>query len=345
MGAWRTDFTGQVIELLENFSSLCGKPSIHFFGHTHAYSRGQSRDHKHLWVNVATAGGNIDYWGEFAQNDYAEFVKSQDEYGFVTLDIEAGDNPSFVLKRHSRGDENITLNNELRDEILVRRYEVAPLKPIALFPVNEEVNPTCLTLKSNAFYDSEGDTQQAAHWQVASSATDFEGTLVFESWKQNENWYNEIDTQANDDLTDEVVGTNLNPSSTYYWRVRYRDAHLTWSPWSDITTFTTDMNTQVPLSSNILLNGNAENATAEWIGDLESLTSNQCFSGVSVYAGSRMFAVGGICNTGLSFGTAYQNVDVSTYALDIDQGGVFASFGGYLRNYNGSDIPLSLIHI
>ena len=52
-----TNFTGDVVELLEQFTSDCGKPSIHFFGHTHGYSRGQSLDHSHLWVNVATAGG------------------------------------------------------------------------------------------------------------------------------------------------------------------------------------------------------------------------------------------------------------------------------------------------
>ena len=35
-------YTGDVISILEEFSSACGKPSVHFFGHTHGYSRGQS---------------------------------------------------------------------------------------------------------------------------------------------------------------------------------------------------------------------------------------------------------------------------------------------------------------
>ena len=60
------DFTGEVVAALEAFSQSCGKPSIHFFGHTHGYSRGQSQDHKHLWINVASAGGAIDYWGQMA---------------------------------------------------------------------------------------------------------------------------------------------------------------------------------------------------------------------------------------------------------------------------------------
>lgn len=57
-----TDFTGEVVKMLEDFSTKTGKPSVHMFGHTHGYSRGQSRDHKHLWINVASAGGAIDNW-------------------------------------------------------------------------------------------------------------------------------------------------------------------------------------------------------------------------------------------------------------------------------------------
>ena len=83
-------FSTSVVEQLETFSTSCGKPSIHFFGHTHGYSRGQSQEHDHVMVNVATAGGNIDYWGEFAQNDYPEFTVSQPEWGFVMLEVEAG---------------------------------------------------------------------------------------------------------------------------------------------------------------------------------------------------------------------------------------------------------------
>jgi len=48
------------------FSMECGKPSAHFYGHTHGYSRGESRDAEPSVVNVASAGGNIDYWGEYA---------------------------------------------------------------------------------------------------------------------------------------------------------------------------------------------------------------------------------------------------------------------------------------
>ena len=115
--AGETPYTGQVVERLENFTTSTGKPSIHFFGHTHGYSRGQSKDHTHLWVNVATAGGNIDYWGEFAQADYDEFTISQDEYGYVIVEVDAGTDPRFTLKRFSIGDEFVTKDNSLEDSI------------------------------------------------------------------------------------------------------------------------------------------------------------------------------------------------------------------------------------
>jgi len=76
--------------MMQAFSEVCVKPTIHFFGHTHAYSRGQSRDHDHLWVNVAASGGNIDYWGELSNADSDELIVSQDEYGFVMVEVTAG---------------------------------------------------------------------------------------------------------------------------------------------------------------------------------------------------------------------------------------------------------------
>ena len=49
-------------------------------------------------VNVATGGGRIDYWGEYPNNDYEEYSVSQDEYGYVFIQVDAGNNPKFTLK-------------------------------------------------------------------------------------------------------------------------------------------------------------------------------------------------------------------------------------------------------
>ena len=203
---------------------MCGKPSIHFFGHTHGYSRGQSKDHNHLWVNVATAGGNIDYGGEVAQVDYDEFSVSHDEWGFVMVDVEAGPSPQCVLRRLSFGNENQSRVNAVQDTVTIRRYNNLPERPVPLIPVSEGVNPSCFTLQARAFFDSDQDLHGASQWQLSRSCQDFSRPIM-DQWVQHENWYGGVDTQAGDELFDHVV-RDLQASTRYCWRVRYRDRSL-----------------------------------------------------------------------------------------------------------------------
>ncbi|WP_400071108.1 fibronectin type III domain-containing protein [Zobellia russellii] len=230
--------TGKVVKLLENFTTETGKPSLHFFGHTHGYSRGQSKDHKHLWVNVASAGGAIDNWGEFEGRDYDEFTVTQDEYGFVMVEVDATEgNPKFTLKRISRGNENQFKSNEKTDEITIYAKSHKPDAPQAISPKGENIPFTGTTLNAGKFSSSlNGAYHAAAHWQIATQP-DF-SKLVLDRWKQSENWYYLENRQEGDDLTDEP-SKRLEPNTTYYWRVRYRDQHLNWSNWSNTQTFKT----------------------------------------------------------------------------------------------------------
>ncbi|CAM4140503.1 fibronectin type III domain-containing protein [Zobellia roscoffensis] len=231
--------SGKVVKLLEDFSTKTGKPSLHFFGHTHGYSRGQSKDHKHLWVNVASAGGAIDNWGEFEGRDYDEFTVTQDEYGFVMVEVDANqDNPKFTLKRISRGNENKFRSNEKTDEITIYAKSHKPEAPKAISPKGENIPFTGTMLKAENFNSSFNDAYHAAsNWQI-STKSDF-SDLVIDSWKQSENWYYLENRQEGDDLTDEP-SKRLKPNTTYYWRVRYRDQHLNWSDWSNPLTFKTN---------------------------------------------------------------------------------------------------------
>ncbi|WP_149304335.1 fibronectin type III domain-containing protein [Pareuzebyella sediminis] len=233
------DFTGKLVDLLEDFTNKTNKPSIHFFGHTHGYSRGQSKDHKHLWVNVASAGGAIDNWGEFEGKDYDEFTVTQDEYGFVMVEV-SGDrsNPKFTLKRISRGNNINPKNNEITDSITIWKNNSIPDAPIPIEPVkNQEIKFNNIVLKAGHFKGNMADAFHAAsNWQI-SSTKDF-SKPIYDSWKQFENWYYMENRQKNDDLSDEKTA-NLEPNKTYYWRVRYRDQYLNWSDWSTISSFKT----------------------------------------------------------------------------------------------------------
>ncbi|WP_291870731.1 metallophosphoesterase family protein [Maribacter sp.] len=230
--------SGKVVKMLEAFSTKTGKPSLHFFGHTHGYSRGQSKDHKHLWVNVASAGGAIDNWGEFEGRDYDEFTVTQDEYGFVMVEVDGDkENPKFTLKRISRGNENKTRDNELRDSITVYKKESRPMAPIAESPNNETVSVLGTTLKASSFKSDFKNTFHAAsHWQVSLNEN-FEKPF-YDSWQQYQNWYYMEDRQKDDDLTDEKTN-RLKPNKKYYWRVRYRDQNLNWGNWSKTLSFKT----------------------------------------------------------------------------------------------------------
>jgi len=327
------DFTGDIIAVLESFSTTYSKPSIHFFGHTHAYSRGQSRDHNHLWVNAATAGGAIDNWGEFPNADYDEFVLSEDEYGFVMVEVEAGADPKFVLKRYSQGDENNFENNTLSDEITIKRYSTAPDMPIGLTPIGEN-DLQCIEFKGSVFSNG-SNSHQASHWQIVEGC-DFSDSSVQNIWKQSMNWYNEVDTQASDDLTDES-DVSLTANTSYCWRVRYRNSNLTWSPWSTPLNFNTTPSNYI--TGNLLLNGDAESGISNWTGDIESLTDNECGS-VAVYQGTNFFAVGGVCANEQDAGLAEQTIDISAFAVDIDDEKYYVEYSGYLRTWgSNNDLP------
>ena len=334
--AGNTDYTGDVIELLEAFSESSSKPSAHFFGHTHGYSRGQSKNHNHLMVNVATAGGAIDNWGEFAQQDYEEYSRSDDDYGFVLLEVEAGSNPQFLLSRVSHGSyENGLVNNVITDTVRIKKYNNPPIKPTGIFPSNGSLlNPKCIVFLGSSFIDPDADLQGASHWQISEDS--LFNSLVLDEWVQHENWYFDQDLLSGNDMKDYEV-KNLEENKTYYWRLRYRDRSLFWSEWSDLVTFQTKPSS---LSPNLLLNGGAENGTISWveqIGSFESILSGEC-SGNQAFSGSRLFAVGGVCIDN-AYAEGSQEVDVSAYQAQIDSDSVSVVFGAYLSDYNGNDIP------
>ena len=329
-----SNYTGDVIQRMENFSDECGKPSIHFFGHTHGYSRGQSQDHNHLWVNVATAGGAIDYWGEWPQADYDEFTVTQDEWGFVVVDIEAGDDPQFILKRISRGNASIYRDNEVRDEVAIRFNNIQPNQPVGLSP-SEQIDPDLLVLSASDFSDADGDAPMAAQWVVYQDC-DLSLSPLINEFVNMENWYFNENTQESIELT-QISVSGLSGSSSYCWQVRYRDTSLGWSDWSEPLAFDTG---ESQYSENMLINPGAEEGTLGWVvteGYMESLEAYTC-DGIEPHSGDYYFIVGALCNT-VSYSEAYQEVDISQYTDCIDQDLAYVNYGGYLSDWGGSDYP------
>lgn len=229
------DYTGEIILRLEKFSTRYGKPTIHFYGHTHGYSRGQSRDHSHLWVNVATAGGKIDGWGEYEQTNYDEFSVSHSDYGFVLVEVEAGENPKFKLVRISRGNLSKPKDNEITDVIEVKRYAEKPETPQCISPISEKkINTTSIILKASPFVPSKGSEHGETQWQVARTYNF--ANPDFDIWNHYQDWYNDTNLNEGIDLTQQQID-GLQRNKTYYWRVRYRTKGLVWSDWSKMQKF------------------------------------------------------------------------------------------------------------
>ena len=231
-------FATLVVDRMNRFTEECGRPSAQLYGHTHGYSRGASRDHPHLWIDVASAGGNLDHWGEYDdQYDSDDVSVSQDEYGFVVLEVEAGDAPTLRVVRYGMGDEVTPREPEVRDAIEVRRWNEPPSTPLARAP-RGRVAPACTSMLASDFADPDGDLHGATQWQVASSCVGF-GDPSTERLRAHENWYAGEDTQAGDDLRDEPLG-ELEPGAWHCWRARYRDRALAWSEWSEPVAFVID---------------------------------------------------------------------------------------------------------
>jgi len=331
-----SDFTGQVVAQLETFTEGCGKPSIHFFGHTHGYSRGQSMDHKHLWINVATAGGAIDYWGDWPQFDYDEFEITTDDWGFVSVDVVAGDSPQFTVKRLSRGDSNQALDNVMTDSLVVTKANLPVQSPAAIAPFGNVLAPECVVLTASAFAgSSNGAAHGASQWQVATDINGFDAPVA-DVWERHRNIYFDEDTQAEATLTTEEM-SGLPENSELWWRVRYRDRELNWSSWTAPVPFNTSASL---LGDNLLVNPGAEADLVGWEvtqGIAETLTAGEC-DGVNPYEGNRYFAVGGLC-TESELGRMHQDVDVSAWADSIDAGVQMAVADGMLSDWGGSDVP------
>ena len=328
-----SDFTASVVAKMEAFSDNCGKPSIHFFGHTHGYSRGQSRDHKHVWINVATAGGAIDYWGDWPQVDYDEFSITEDDWGFVLVEVEAGDEPKFSVKRLSRGDGNVDLDNALIDSFSVSKTDYTITTPTPIYPVDIQVTPECVILRASSFEIE--DMHGASHWQVTETSGEYSDPLG-EVWEQFENIYFNEDTQEGELITEEYM-SGMPENTQLWWRVRYRDKELNWSDWSVEAAFSTGTSS---LGENLLENPGAEQGVSMWVidqGVCEAMLAGDC-AGTNPYSGAYYFCVGGLC-TESAVAIMHQDIDVTSYSDSIDLGVLEVSFGAMMSDWSGADLP------
>ncbi|MBG81290.1 MAG: hypothetical protein CMJ39_11370 [Phycisphaerae bacterium] len=243
-----SDFACQAVDRVAQFSSDTGKPSVHFHGRAHSYSRGHARDHRHVMINTASAMGDLDYWYARENHDRDEILLTEPEWGFCVVQIKSGYSPRMTIKRYSRGNDYIARDNELRDEIVISRNNQPPNQPVGLSPTLDDgpVQSWNLEMSAGNYADPDGDEPVSSHWQISDDEADWTTPLA-EEWKQRQNWYRPSNGDGwyseniapDPNITQVDFESSVPGCSSLYWRVRYRDNGLQWSNWSDPVAFTT----------------------------------------------------------------------------------------------------------
>lgn len=175
---------------MERWTTSTNKISAHLFGHTHGYSRGQSRDAHHLWMNSASASGNlepVDNLGHYDAelHDYDTFHVTRSEFGYSVLTLTQGPRPSMTLLRR-QGGHTAGVAYPVVDEATLFIGD-APDAPVIEDPESTLVGPE-LVLSTTL------DDLFEVHWQFSTSA-DFEGE-IFDIWgnaTRRENYFYERD--------------------------------------------------------------------------------------------------------------------------------------------------------
>ncbi|MES2683875.1 MAG: metallophosphoesterase family protein [Pseudomonadota bacterium] len=344
------------VDFLEQFSTDTGAISGHFFGHTHAYSRGQSRDVSHLWFNGASGSGNIDNWGEFEQADYDEFESSWDEYGYSIVEFATTGTPRVRSVRRSGGSDGIDYSDGFsdetkRDNFIIGGDNTAPAAPVPLTPTGT-VNTAEVMLHAS-FHDADSDPLHEAQWQLRQMLGTYDAPLL-DVWgnetRAHNTWFRR---NLNSGIDVDYWRMPYLAVGSYCWRVRYRDAKLAWSSYSPETCFEVSGTTE---GANLVTNGGAESGVAGWTvteGALQAIPSLGCssaqenlgvFSGAQTFAvtapqGAFFFSVGGCSGEVAERAKAVQTVDVSASAAAIDAGQALGVLRASLRTFSKWDVP------
>ncbi|WP_029654983.1 metallophosphoesterase family protein [Marinobacter daepoensis] len=193
----------EMVSELEQYSDRTGAISGHFFGHTHSYSRGQSLDTQHLWLNAASVSGYIEPLdNENLQknqiSDYDTYEISRSEFGYNLLTYQFGPEPSVSLVRKKGGYDG-DLDFDIVDELSFKQNTNSNL-PQATAGTGEYSGANVkLAIQVGA-----PDSVHEVHWQVSESQ-DFSGP-VFDIWGNDTRRQNLFYDEASQVGGDKYVG-------------------------------------------------------------------------------------------------------------------------------------------
>jgi len=233
----------EVIPLLQSYS----KPAMLMYGHTHAYEHGtieldadNPQYNSDMHILLSGGGGSpLDRWGMYSnQQNYDEIFLSLDHYDYSIVDVDI-DEKFYTAHTFSLGHPDKELDNELVDFWYSKPDQPEPDKPVALDPAVE--NDTIIFQGS----DFSGiDSLMTSQIQITATPGDFSNPVI-DKTRDKMNVYGDsgapdyipVDLNEGVDITKLEIPSSAFPSSTYGWRIRYRDNNLKWSNWSDENVF------------------------------------------------------------------------------------------------------------
>ncbi len=221
---------------------LCETPKhvFNYGGHHHLYHRGQLTEWP-LYHIINGAASWDQMWGMSSEKDYADVQKTIDYWGYQILEFDF-EKKEMKVECYAIGNKELVVDNILIDSFHRTLGKAAPAKP--------EVKqlPDTLTLpytfEGSEYATTTDEPLNTVQFQF--SFTDDFAVVDYEYVTDVENLYGStgdplhipIDLNEGRDITRLTVENGELKNGLYYVRLRYRDANMEWSEWSDARSFT-----------------------------------------------------------------------------------------------------------
>lgn len=242
---------------------LCETPKhvFNYGGHHHLYHRGQLIDWP-LYHIINGAASWDQMWGMSSEKDYNDVQKTIDYWGYQILEFDF-EKKEMKVECYAIGNKELVVDNILIDSFSRTLGKAAPEKPeIVELP---ETITLPYTFEGSEYATTTDEPLNTVQFQF--SFTDDFAVVDYEYITDVENLYGStgdplhipIDLNENRDITKYTVENGKLKNGLYYVRLRYRDANMEWSEWSDPRSFTVegsvDGDPAISLESNSLRPG------------------------------------------------------------------------------------------
>jgi hypothetical protein len=214
------------------------------YGHAHDFELGAISDTNSqnmiphdLRINLA-GGGGAELTRYFSgSHDYPEIQETVDDYNYVLIDVNVDDR-SYTAEAYTLGKPEHPLN-QILDTWHFRMNQPPPGKPV-VHPVTTS-NSVILSATPMTGVDSCLSSQfeiTLTRGNYTSPVLDMLRDRKDVYWNTGAPNFFPINKNEGIDLTELEVPDSIQIHGTNYWyRARYRDDNLKWSPWSDEVSF------------------------------------------------------------------------------------------------------------